>query len=131
MAHTILIVDDNPDEIEITKRILSKTAREVRVETAFRGEAALELLRNGKNLPEMILLDLKMPGMGGIDALQRIRADERVRHIPVIIVTNSSLESDEKDAYAAGADNFIRKSFDLDQFGRDMESVLKHWLRDE
>ncbi len=129
MAHTILIVDDNPDDIEITRRILARMGRIVKVEAAPCGEAAMELLRKGIDLPSLILLDLKMPGMSGFDALRRIRADVRMKHIPVIIVTSSCLESDEKEAYAAGADCFVHKAFDIDQFGRDMKSLLERWLK--
>lgn len=128
--HTILIVDDNPDDIEITRRILSRMGREVKVESAPRGEAALERLRNGAELPSLILLDLKMPGMGGFDVLRHIRADGRLKHVPVAVVTSSALEADKKEAYAAGADSFLHKAFDIDQFGRDIKHLLERFLRD-
>ena len=79
----------------------------------------------------MILLDLKMPGMNGFDTLRIIRADERLKHIPVIIVTSSSLEADEKEGYEAGADGFLHKAFDIDQFAGDIEDILKRWLKDQ
>ena len=125
--HTILIVDDNPDDIEITRIILSRMGRALKVEEATSGEAALKRLRDGNELPALILLDIKMPGMSGLDTLRRIRADGRLKAIPVIIVTSSALESDEKEAYAAGADNFLHKSIDLDCFSREVESLLKRY----
>ena len=128
MTHKILIIDDNPDDVEITQIILARIDPEVRVDTAPRGEVALELLRSGKALPSLILLDLKMPGMSGFDALRKIRADERMKHIPVVIVTSSSLESDEKEGYEAGADGFLHKAFDIEQFGIDIKSVLERFM---
>ena len=129
MAQTILIVDDNPDDIEITKRVLMKLGCRADVESAPRGETALEFLRNAKALPSLILLDLKMPGMSGIDTLRNIRADQGLKHIPVIIVTSSALEADEKESYSAGANSFLHKAFEIDQFGRDLNSLLDLWLR--
>lgn len=129
MAHTVLIVDDNPDDIEITKRVLSKQELGITVETAPRGEVALEHLRDGKALPALILLDLKMPGMSGFDTLREIRADSRLKNIPVIVVTSSALESDMKEAYASGADSFLHKSFDIDQFSKDIMHILERWLK--
>lgn len=128
MAHTILIIDDNPDDIEITRIVLSKMGHEVKIEAALCGEAALERLRSGEELPSIILLDLKMSGMGGFDVLRQIRGDERLQHIPVIVVTSSSLESDEKKSYEAGANTFLHKAFDMDRFSRDIKHVLARWI---
>ena len=128
-THTILIIDDNLDDVEITKRTLSRMDRELKVETAPRGEVALELLRREEALPALILLDLKMPGMNGFDTLRKIRADERMKHIPVIIVTSSSLEEDEKAGCEAGADAFLHKAFDIDRFSGDLKSLLNRHLK--
>lgn len=128
MTKTILIIDDNLDDVEITKMTLARIAREIEVTTAPRGEAAFEFLRNGKTLPSLILLDLKMPGMSGFDTLRKIRADERLPHIPVIIFTSSSLETDERMGYEAGADGFLHKAFDMGRFERDIESILDRWI---
>lgn len=129
-GQTILIVDDNPDDIEITRIALAETGRRETLETAQRGELALERLRNHNgNLPALILLDLKMPGMGGINTLRQIRADERLKGIPVIVVTSSSLESDEREAYEAGADCFLHKAFDIDQFGSRLSYLLDRYLK--
>jgi CheY-like chemotaxis protein len=128
MTRTILIIDDNPDDIKITQMSLARIGRGLKVETALRGETALELLQSGKALPTLILLDLKMPGMSGFDTLRKIRADQRLQHLPVIIVTSSSLEADKKMGYEAGADGFLHKAFDMDRFERDLKSVLDLWL---
>ena len=128
--HKILIVDDDPNDRFMAKRALSKSGVDAEVETVWRGEAALELLRHEADLPSLILLDLKMSGMSGIDFVRQIRADDRLKNITVIIVTNSLLESDKKEAYAAGADDFLNKALDTDRFGRDIQSVLACWLKE-
>jgi CheY-like chemotaxis protein len=125
-----MVIDDSIDELAIIKRVLIKTGKIHKVKTAERGETALELLRKKAVVPALIFLDLKMPGMGGIETVRHIRADEKLRHIPVIILTNSSLESDKKAAYAAGADVFLQKTFNMDQFCEDIKSLLEHWLKD-
>ncbi len=126
---TVLIIDDSQDDILIAERIFSKIRPDVRTETAFSGKAGLDCLRHMKALPALILLDLKMPGMSGFDTLREIRSDERLKKIPVIIVTSSALESDVKEAYATGADSFIHKAFDLDHFSDDIERALERWLK--
>ncbi len=125
---TILIIDDNEDDVLITKVALSKTGRELKTEVALSGEAGLALIREGKTPPKLVLLDLKMPRMDGIEVLRKIRDDESLRSIPVVIVTNSNLESDEQAALRAGADNFLRKARDLDQYKMDIERILESWL---
>jgi two-component system response regulator len=129
MEYTVLVVDDDPDDLEITRRALAKIGCSVTCMTACRGEDALMLLRFRAELPSLVLLDLKMPGMNGIDTLQQIRADDRLKDVPVIIVTNSTLESDRRAALAAGANAFLHKAFDLDQYGRDIQGQLKRWVK--
>jgi len=130
-THTVLVVDDNADDLEFTRRALLKAGRGgLKVRSAVRGESALAVLREEEELPSLILLDLKMPGMSGIDTLRQIRADERLRRIPVVILTNSTLESDEQEAYREGADGFLHKAFDIDQFEREIKAALFAWLGD-
>lgn len=129
IKYSVLIVDDNPNDVVITKMVLSRIDHNMKVEAAFRGEDALELLRSGEVLPSLIFLDLKMPGMSGLDFLRKLRADERMKHIPVIVVTSSSLEADEKGSYAAGADGFLHKAFDIDKFSKDIKSFVDRWLK--
>lgn len=129
MQQTVLIIDDSQDDILITKRVLSKIGPEVRAETALGGKAGLKFLIDAKTLPALILLDLKMPGMSGFDALREIRSGERLKNIPVIMVTSSALESDMKEAYASGADGFIHKAFDIEHFSEDIKHVLERWLK--
>jgi two-component system, response regulator len=125
---TVLIVDDNKDDIELTEIALDAARAEVKVKVAVSGEAALKYLREGEELPALILLDLKMCGMSGIETLQEIRADARINKIPVVVVTSSSLESDEKEAYSAGANGYLHKALDLKQFSKDLTSLLDCWV---
>jgi len=126
----ILIIDDDPNDTFMTKRGLSKSGFDVRVEEAASGEAALELLRNEDELPSLIFLDLKMSGMSGIETLRQIRADKHLKDITVIISTNSLLEADKNASYAAGATGFIEKGFDITLFEREIKAVLERWLKE-
>ncbi len=126
---SILIVDDSPDDIEITRLALKKAASDVSVRSAESGEHAMRFLHDSRDLPSLIFVDLKMCGMSGIDMVRLVRADERMKHIPLIILTNSSLESDMRKAYDAGANSFIHKAFDMDKFGREIKTHLECWLK--
>lgn len=125
---TVLIIDDDQNEVMITKIVLSEIDPEIGVDAAFSGESGLALLRSGKPLPVLILLDLKMPRLSGIDVLHHIRADERLKHLPVIIVTNSALEADRQKSIEAGADAYLHKAFDIEHFSGDIKSLLQRYL---
>jgi CheY-like chemotaxis protein len=107
---------------------LEATGREFDVCSITDGKSAPALLRSGRELPALILLDIRMPGMGGIEVRREMRADDRLRDIRVVVVTSSCLESDRVEAIAAGASGYIQKSLALDQFSKDLESVLRCWL---
>jgi len=124
----ILIVDDSPTDIELTTIAIEATGRVISVCSAPDGKSALAMLRIGHGLPTLILLDMKMPGMDGIEVLREMRADNRLRDLPVVVVTSSSLESDREEAIAAGASDYLQKHLALDQFSKDLESILHRWL---
>ena len=124
----ILIVDDSPSDIELTKIALEATGREISVHTATDGKSALTMLRNGGWLPSLVLLDLKMQGMGGLEVLREMRVDHHLKDLPVVVVTSSSLESDRADVISAGANGYIQKHLSLERFSKDLESVLHCWL---
>ena len=86
------------------------------------------MLRNGLGAPALILLDLKMPGMSGIEVLREIRSDDRLRELPVVVITSSALESDRTEEIAAGASDYMQKPLALAQFSNDLESILRRWL---
>ena len=123
--HRILIVDDNPDDIEITRAVLEAKGWDVHVDACRNAQEALNDLREGKHLPSLVLLDLNIPGMGGIECLRQIRSDQSVQSIPVIMVTASSFDVDEKRAFEAGADFFLFKELDIDRFADNLDAVLK------
>ncbi len=124
----IYIVDDSPTDIELTTIALEATGREIVVRSATDGKSALAMLRNGLGVPALILLDLKMPGMSGIEVLHEIRADDRLRGLPVVVVTSSALDSDKMEAIAAGASDYIQKPLALAQFSKDLDSILRRLL---
>jgi len=124
----ILIVDDSPTDIELTTIALLATGREIHVSSALDGESALAMLKDELKVPDLVLLDLKMPGMDGIEVLHKIRAENRLKEIPVVVVTSSSLESDRAKAIAAGANYYLQKPLALEQFSRNLESVLHNLL---
>jgi putative two-component system response regulator len=128
MTQTILIVDDSPDGIMLAELALSMMNLDARTESACSGERALELLAAGEHLPDLILLDLKMPGIGGIATLKKIRADERLRNIPVVVTTLSTLESDVAAAQQAGANAFVHKAIRMHEFKNDLEHHVKCWI---
>lgn len=129
MEPTILIIDDSEDDILLAKMVLTKIGRKIRTDTALSGEAGLELLRGTTALPSLILLDLKMPKLDGIEVLRKIRDDERLRGIPVVIITHSDLESDREASYKAGANSFLNKSVDLDKFAKNVGDELERWIK--
>lgn len=125
----ILIIDDSEDDILLTRMVLAKINGSIKVETALSGEAGLAFLRSEDCPPALVLLDLKMPGMDGLNVLCAIRADERLRSIPVIIVTHSDLESDKDACCKNGANSFLSKSVDLDQFKENIRNELERWIK--
>lgn len=128
MQPLVLIVDDRPEDVALTEMALSRLGCEFLTESASTGEQALDFLKTAAQLPVVILLDLKMPGMGGIETLRRIRADERLKNILVVIVTCSLLESDMKTIREAGATAFIHKAISIQEFSADLGRHLKCWV---
>ena len=127
MEQKILIIDDSEDDILLTKMVLRKISRTIKIDAARDGEEGVALLRNATELPALILLDLKMPRMDGLDVLHAIRRDERLHRTPVVIVTHSDLESDKEASYKSGANSYLNKSVDLDQFTKNIRNELEKW----
>ncbi len=128
MRKRILIIDDSDDDVMLAKTVISRIRPDIASEAALNGDEGLALLRSGKVLPSLILLDLKMPRLSGIEVLKNLRADCHLRRIPVVVLTNSELESDRVASLQAGADGFLQKTSNLDRFKMDMERVLERWL---
>jgi CheY-like chemotaxis protein len=132
----ILLVEDNPDDVQLTLRALKKSKILNEVVVARDGVEALEYLfgtgkyagRDTKVLPQVVLLDLKMPRMDGHEVLQRLRKDERTRLLPIVILTTSSEDRDRVESYKVGANSYIRKPVDFNQFAEAVQQLGLYWL---
>ncbi len=132
----ILLVEDNPDDVALTIRAFSKSNLSNEVVVARDGVEALDFLfgtgayegRDLNIMPEVVLLDLKLPKVDGLEVLQRLRADPRTKLLPVVILTTSREQEDLIQSYAWGANSYIRKPVDFLQF---MDAILQlglYWL---
>ena len=131
----ILLVEDNPDDEELTKRALERNNIRNEVVVARDGAEALDLLlatgpRAGRPrvVPTVVLLDLKLPKIDGLEVLRRIRGDERTRLIPVVILTSSKQEQDLIEGYASGANSYVRKPVDFAKFVDAVKQLGLYWL---
>jgi two-component system, response regulator len=124
---TILLVEDNQDDEELTVRAL-RMRTTANVEVARDGQEALDYLVNANDVPQLVLLDLKLPNMVGLEVLRRIRADERTRWVPVVILTASSAPADVAAGYRYGANGYVRKPVDFDQFAEVIHHLGAYWL---
>jgi CheY-like chemotaxis protein len=133
---TILLVEDNPDDELLTLRALKKNNVFNRVVVARDGAQALDYLfgegayegRDVSDIPRVVLLDLKLPKVDGLEVLRRLRADERTRLLPVVILTSSREQQDLLDGYGYGANSYVRKPVDFAQFSRAVEQLELYWL---
>jgi two-component system response regulator len=133
---SILLVEDNPSDVDLTKRALAKARIENQVVVAEDGQEALDYLLGAGNhqgkspaqLPGLILLDLKLPKVSGLEVLRRIRADARTRRLPVVILTTSTEERDLASGYDLGVNSYIRKPVDFKQFAAAVEQLGLYWL---
>jgi CheY-like chemotaxis protein len=130
----ILLVEDNPDDEALTRRALAKNNIQNEVQVAHDGAEALDFLfGTGAHAarpiaPEVILLDLKLPKVDGLEVLRRIRADDRTRLLPVVILTSSREERDLVSGYGLGANSYIRKPVDFQQFVEAVRQLGLYWL---
>jgi len=130
----ILLVEDNPDDEALTRRALVKNNIQNEVLVAHDGAEALDhLFGTGAQAghaisPEVVLLDLKLPKVDGLEVLRRIRADERTRLLPVVILTSSREERDLVTGYGLGANSYIRKPVDFAQFVEAVRQLGLYWL---
>ncbi len=130
----IMLVEDNPDDEALTLRALMQSNVANDVVVAHDGEEALNFLfgeRDGAEAarsPAVVLLDLKLPKVDGLEVLQRIRADERTRLIPLVMLTSSKEESDVIRSYTSGANGYVRKPVDFVQFAEAVKEVGLYWM---
>ncbi|HKQ18182.1 MAG TPA: response regulator [Candidatus Eisenbacteria bacterium] len=132
----ILLAEDNPNDEELTLRALRKHNVSNEVVVVRDGQEALDYLfiagthagRNPNQPPQLVLLDINLPKINGLDVLKRIRADARTRTLPVVILTSSSEERDRFTAYDNFANSYIRKPVDFDQFTEAVRELGLYWL---
>lgn len=133
---TILLVEDNPNDVALTLRALRKNNILNEIDTVRDGAEALDyLLRQGNYadrdkdaMPAVVLLDLKLPKLSGIEVLQRLRADERTKLLPVVILTSSKEDQDLIDGYRFGANSYVRKPVDFTQFSQAVLQLGLYWM---
>ena len=125
--YTILIIDDNPQDIYLTTSAIVDAGHTCSIEPFFDGQGALERLAEPP-LPALVFLDIKMPGMNGLEILQRLRAQEATRFVPVIMLSTSNLAIDIKASYEGGANSFLHKAHDLDKFTEEIQTAIRFWL---
>jgi two-component system, response regulator len=132
----ILLVEDNPSDIGLTKRAFEKSRISNELVIAQDGQEALDYLfgkgtwacENAPALPALVLLDLKLPRVDGLQVLRRIRADDRTKRVPVVILTSSEEEHDRSECYDLGANSYIRKPVDFIQFAKAVQQLGLYWL---
>jgi len=132
----ILLVEDNPDDEALTLRALKKHNITNQVVVAHDGAEALEYLfgtgryadRDMELMPQLILLDLKLPKLDGLEVLRQLRADDRTRLLPVVVLTSSTEERDLVESYRLGANSYVRKPVDFTQFVEAARQLGLYWL---
>ena len=132
----ILLIEDNPDDELLTLRALRKNNVLNEVVVARDGVEALDYLfgtgeyaeRDTAVMPQLILLDLKLPRVDGLEVLRRLRADVRTRLLPVVILTSSKEQQDMLDGYGFGANSYVRKPVNFEQFVKAIEQLKLYWL---
>lgn len=132
----ILLVEDNPDDEALTLRALKKHFVSNDVVVAHDGAEALDFLfskgqhagRDISHMPQVVLLDLKLPKVDGLEVLRRIRADDRTRRLAVVILTSSNEERDRIEGYGLGANSYVRKPVDFGQFAEAVRQLGLYWL---
>ncbi|HRZ86747.1 MAG TPA: response regulator [bacterium] len=132
----ILLVEDNPADVELTLRALKKNNFANKVMVVNDGEEALEYLfatgrpagRNAKETPRVVFLDIKLPKVDGIEVLRQVKADDRTKTIPVVMVTSSKEEQDVVKSYRLGANSYVVKPVDFEKFVQAVSELGMYWL---
>lgn len=132
MKH-VLLVEDNPADVELIRESFAECGVEHRLSVVEDGQQALAFVRHQgpyahAERPDLILLDLNLPRIDGRQVLKELKADPELRLIPVVVVTSSDAESDIRRAYANGANSYVRKVIDLDEFIRAVHALEAFWL---
>jgi two-component system response regulator len=132
----ILLVEDTPEDLELALRALRKASAVHRIEVARDGVEAIEFVfcegphanRDIENGPKVILLDLKLPRMDGLEVLRRIKSDPRTKNIPVVVLTSSKEQNDVVESYSLGVNSYIVKPVNFDRFAAAVQELGMYWL---
>jgi two-component system, response regulator len=129
----VLLIEDSMDDQELIKRAIRKSGYGIDVMLSDNGEHALEALNITKkgakqNLPQIVLLDLKIPKLSGKEVLKEIRLNSHTKMLPVVIFTSSREESDLNECYLLGANSFIRKPVNADDFNKAVDLIISYWF---
>jgi len=133
---SILLVEDNPDDVQLTKRALKQNNITNELVVVNDGVEAMEYLieactappGSSKVLPTLILLDLNLPRMNGLEVLKQIRANDRLKRLPVVVLTSSKEDGDILKSYDSGANSYIRKPVEFEQFNEAVRALGLYWL---
>lgn len=136
IAMEIILIEDNPHDAELVLRALKKNGLANKVQLLEDGAEALDFIfatgayagRDLNNRPKLILLDLKLPKVDGLEVLRRIKGDERTRYIPVVVMTSSQEEKDIVESYSLGVNSYIVKPVDFDKFVQSVADLGLYWL---
>jgi two-component system response regulator len=123
----IILVEDNPDDERLTIRALRRGNIANDILVARNGEEALIMVLNADPLPSVVLLDLKLPKVDGLEVLRQIRANERTHLLPVVVLTSSSEERDIIDSYNLGANSYVRKPVEIEKFTEAVRQLGLYW----
>jgi two-component system response regulator len=130
---TILLVEDNPDDVELTKLALKNEAIDCNLMVMSDGVEVIDHFsttdKQTDEIPDIILLDLKMAKMGGLETLKHLRRHDKTKFIPVAILTSSDEETDIIESYNLGANSYIRKPVDFNEFRETIRILGKYWLK--
>lgn len=132
----ILLVEDNPSDLELTRHALQTSNLANRLQVARDGEEALDFLlcrgpfcdRDLASGPRIVLLDLKLPKLDGLEVLRALRADPRTKHLPVVVLTSSDQESDLIESYKLGTNSYLVKPVDFEEFTQAVTQLGMYWL---